>query len=347
MKRLLFFAPVIASVLLTGCMSNVYVQALQPAQISMPQHFQKIAVVERVKPTKQNQAVNIIEGVLTGEGLQADREGGVSCLSGLKTSLLKTPRYTVAEAAGVDLRGTGTGEFPPALTWEEVAKICEANGAEALVVLEAFDSNSGIKMGTRPRKVKSKEGVETTVTEHVANMRMTITSAWRVYDYKNKIIVDEFRGDDFLDFVGAGATPDQAMAALPMKREAIKRTGFHAGSSYGYRIAPQWVTLHREYYTKGSDALKKARRFVRLNDWKGAAEIWKTRVQSSNRKEAGRATYNMAVASEVLGNLEAAKEWAVKAYKEKGNKKGLAYSRQLERRIRDSKVLDEQMKSGE
>lgn len=332
----------IAAVIFNSCTNSVYVQALQPADIMMPSHFQKIVVAERIRPSKENKAVNIIEGVLTGEGLQADRDGGFACLGGLKESLLKTPRYTIVES-NAELRGTGTANFAPPLSWDLVEKICTENGAEGLVVLEAFDSNSGLTMGTRPRKVKSKEGVETTVLEHVANMRMTIQSGWRIYDFKNKQIVDEFRGQDYLDFTGAGMNPDAAVAGLPIKREALKRTGYHAGGSYGYRIAPQWIRLHREYYTKGSGALKKAKRMVRVNDWKGAAEIWRGRTTSKDRKEAGRAMFNMAVASEVFGNLESAKEWADKAYKEKNNKKALQYSYQLQRRMKDAEVLKQQM----
>lgn len=343
MKKIFYAILLACAFSLTNCTNSVYVKALQPADINMPSHFQKIAVAERTRPTKDNQAINIIEGVLTGEGILADREGSLNCLNGLTETLLKTPRYSVVKPGGLNLKGSGTANFPPPLTWEEVEKICRDNEADALVMLEAFDSNSGVSFSIRNKKVKSPEGVETVVPEHVASMRMNVITAWRIYDYKNKVIVDEFTGTDYLDFTGVGATPQIASSNLPIKREAIKRTGYHGGSAYGYRIAPQWITLHREYYTKGSARLKEAKRFVRMNEWEAAAKIWQAAYKSSSRKESGRAAYNMALASEVLGNLEAAKEWAKKSYTEKGIKKGLSYSRAIDRRIRDQKVLEKQM----
>ncbi len=347
MERILLFIIGLSCLGFSGCVNTVYVKALKPADINLPGHFQKIAVAERTRPTKENQAVNIIEGVLSGEGILADRDGGLSCLNGLTESLLKTPRYTVVQPAGLNLKGSGTANFPPPLTWEEVEKICNANNADALVMLEAFDSNSLITFGLRDKKVKSKEGVDQVVVEHVANMRMNIITAWRVYDFKNKVIVDEFKGTDYLDFTGVGGTPQIASSNLPNKREAIKRTGYHGGSAYGYRIAPQWVTLHRDYYIKGSQRLKQGKRLARVGDWEGAAKIYQQAYKSSSRKESGRAAYNMALVSEVLGNLDAAKEWAKKSYTEKGIKRGLAYSRAIERRMRDEKVLERQMESQE
>ena len=327
-----------------GCQSTLHVPVLQPAEINLPAYYEKLAVVHRHSASKENKALNIIEGVFTGEGFQADKEGGVSCLSGLKDALLATPRYLLVEPAGLDLKGTGTGTFPTPIGWEEVEKICKANDADALIVLEVFDSNSGVSHSTIPKKVKNKEGIEITIIEHYAEMRMNITAGWRIYDYQNKIIVDEFKGETYLDFNGKGSSPEEAVSRLPIKREAIKRTGFQAGNSYGFRIAPQWVTVSRVYYNKGSEGLKRAARMARVNDWNGASLIWEELSKNPRKKIAKRSTYNMAIALEVLGDLEGAHEWAGKAYKLYGGQQALNYSYILNQRIKDRNKVNEQMK---
>jgi hypothetical protein len=330
--------------IMNGCMSTLTLPVLQPAQINLPGYYEKLAIVHRHRASKENTALNILEGVLTGESPLADREAGKYCLNGVKDALLKTPRYVVVEPPGLDLRGTGTGTFPPPLSWEEVENICINNGADALIVLEIFDSNSAISYTSKPVTVKNKEGVESTITEHYANMRMTVTSGWRIYDYKYKIMVDEFRGDNWMNFSAKGTSPQHALAALIAKREAMNRTGFYAGSQYGFRIAPQWINVSREYYTKGSPNLKKAARMARTNNWQDASDIWRRMSVSPSKKTAKRSTYNMAVASEVLGDLDAALDWANKAYREFNSRPALRYSSVLRQRIRDNERVNEQMK---
>jgi hypothetical protein len=314
-----------------------------PAAITVPQHIQKVAIANRTKPEKKNKAENIIEGVLTGEGIAADRYGAEDCIVGLKEVLSRSPRFTIIQPPGLDLKGTGTGILPTPLSWEVVEKICRDNGADALVVLEAFDSDSHTGVESRQQTYKNAKGGDSVVTEHVARMRMKVTMGWRIYDPKQKLIVDEFRGTEEMLFDAGGPTPADAANNLPQKRSAINKTGHYAGGLYAFRISPQWKNVHRSYYTRGSSRFKKAKRMVHVNDWKGAAEQWQSDVGKSSEKVSGRAAYNLAVANEVLGNLETALEWANKAYKEFGNRKARAYVSILENRIRDRDRLKQQL----
>jgi hypothetical protein len=78
---------------------------------------------------------------------------------------------------------------------------------------------------------------------------------------------------------------------------------------YGARISPTWYTVHREFYKK----IKKDANFAtgsrraQVNDWNGAVEAWSRAAQSRNAKVAGRAAFNLALAYEVLGDLDNAK----------------------------------------
>ncbi|HRY99533.1 MAG TPA: hypothetical protein P5550_10810, partial [Bacteroidales bacterium] len=58
---------------------------------------------------------------------------------------------------------------------------------------------------------------------------------------------------------------------------------------------------------------------------------------------AGRACYNMAVASEVMGDLNMALTWANRALKQHNNKKAAAYISILNDRMSDQRRLDRQM----
>lgn len=342
MRKFLIYSIIIT--ILAGCSAGTTIQVLKPADITLPGEITKFTLVNRTKPNKKNQVWNVVEGILTGEGVFADREGADQCLSGLMQIMQGNVRYNITQAS-VEFKGSGTEEFAPPLTWPEVETLCRQNSSEALIVLESFDSDSRVTMSTREVKVKNAEGVEVPTIEHIATGRMEVKTGWRIYFPGDKRIVDLHRGFDYLTFEGRGVNPEMAMRQLPNKRDCIRRTGFHAGQQYGYRISPQWINVYRKFFTRGNDNMKLAGKKVKhINDWKNAMEIWKKEALNTDTKIAWHACYNMAVGCEREGNLQAALEWANKAYNigHKGDAAQLVNA--LNYRIAEQRRLDEQMK---
>ncbi len=331
---------------LTSCksgMNSVSMQVMKPAPIFIPNHIQKVAVVNRTLASKENKTLGIIESVITGEGIYADREGAEDCLLGLRESLTRTNRFSVYQPAGLNLKGTGTGVLASPMTWEDIQRICTENSVDAVIALDAFDSDSRIDLSSGPVNTKDAKGNPITITEHNAYLKMNVTTGWSVYDPKERRVIDEFRSVDDLGFNSKGANAIVATAGLPAKRDAAKKTGYRAGQLYGNRISPSWITVSRGYYSKINDNFKLAKKKVQYKDWDGAAEIWKKEALNPDKKIAGMACYNMAVAAEVNGNLDAAMEWATKSYKQFENFKGASYMSILQGRINDVQRLNDQM----
>lgn len=343
MKRQIPILIVIAALVMTSCKtSQTSMQILVPAQIDLPTDIQSVGVANRSLPGEGSKFGNIVEGLLSGESIFADKEGSEHCLAGISAKLNEAPRFNAATLHGADLKGTGTKEFAPPLDWGQVDRLCKRYSVDALVVLESFDSDTYIEKGQR--RVKRKiDDREVMVTEYTADLTITVNSGWRIYDNISKRIIDENVYTDNKHWDAAGDNPDEAMRRLPAKREAINQTGYFSGEQYAIRISPTWMNATRSYYIKGSDAMKEAKSYVKTGNWDGAIEIWKREVHNPDREVAGRATYNMAVASEVKGNLEMALNWANKALKEYNNKKASTYIRILKKRLADQRRLDSQL----
>ncbi len=379
MKKLFLFS--IITSFLASCTSTINLPVLKPADVTLPQDIQKFTLVNRTKPDKKNQLWNIVEGALTGEGVYQDREGADQCLSGLMSIMQQTPRYTITQAS-IEYKGTGTEQFALPLPWEEVDLLCKQYNSEALIVLESFDTDSKMTFDSKPVQVKAPAydcwdknknrvndpaedinhdgkwntldcpegsaqipGETVNTTEYYTHARMEVKSGWRIYFPKEKRIVDENRFSDFMTFDGKGATQEQATAQLPNKRDCVKKTGYHAGTVYGFRISPQWISVSRNFYTKGNDNMKAAGKKARaVNDWTGAMELWKKEALNSDSKIAWHASYNMAVGCEREGNLDAALEWAKKSFNINQKSAPAQYINALNFRISEKKRLDEQMK---
>ena len=321
--------------------TSFHMQVLTPGRIKIPDDIRTVAVLNRSLPAKKQRVWNILEGFVSGESILADREGSQNCITGLANQLNAADRLHAVMLNTLDYRGTGTRQFPPLLSWDEVEKICKQYNTDALICLEVFDSNIGLKKDQKMVK-KTVNDKEIMVPEFLANLVINVSAGWRIYDVHQRRIIDENTYTHEKYWNSKGETLERAMTGLPSKRDAINQAGYFSGQQYGRYISPFWRSTSRMYYVKGHDDLKKAKRYVLSDDWKGAATIWNPLTHSSNIKVAGRACYNMAVANEMEGDLDVAMEWATKAYKQYGLKKALTYMHTLQRRMAEVQKLSEQ-----
>jgi hypothetical protein len=336
----------IASIVLLGvaCKTTyVTVQVLQPAQITIPSKIKNLVFINRSLPDKKDKFRNILEGAVTGEDVFADRRGSEECVKGVTGKLQGSPRFQASLPENINLRGTGTRAFPPALDWNIVEDICKNNQADALVVLETFDSNNNRQISERQAERKENNKVIKYV-EFVATLNVQIEAGWRVYFPTEKRIIDQHVFTDGRNWSNTSDAKKRAEAGLPSQESAVADAGFYSGQQYAFRISPMWTNVSRYYFKKGNTDFTIADRKGKSSDWKGAAEIWRKYVNDSNSKIAGNACYNMALACEIEDDLQSALDWANKSYVNYNNKKGRSYANILQQRIYDQSKLDEQMK---
>ena len=345
MKRFVFVATVFILISIWGCNTyNFTTNILVPADITLPAHIDKVGIMNRSLPEKSELFHNILEGFLTGESVVADREGSLHAIQSTVYNLNNGPRFKATSLEGEDYRGTGTKKFPIPLDWSVVSALCQKYNVDAIACLETFDSDVIFVPGSR-QKTRRKDGVEEKYTEYFCDLRIRVNAGWRVYDHVKKEMIDEKVFYDEKAWTGIGVSPDDALRKLPNKRSAINDAASFAGQMFAFRISPKWMSASRYVYTKPKkeELFKKGKDLAVAQKWKEAAELWSELAKREDKKIAGRACHNMAVASEMEGNLPAAISWAEKAFTDKGLKKSRYYVNILHTRQMEQKKLNEQM----
>lgn len=338
MKR--FFLLALIAFGFLSCKTNyVYLTVQEPAPVSFPGYIKKVGIINRSLASDDNKFLNKMDQILGEKGPELDIAGGKESIRGLTDALSQNARFTqVSFLDKVDLRSPGPGVFPAPLSWDKIDKICKENKIDALFALELFNTDSKISYTTVPVTVKTPLGSIPGV-EHHASMVTQVKTGWRIYDPQAKVILDEFPISESLTFTGRGINPLAAAAALLGRKEAVKQTGYRVGQSYAYRIIPYSVRVSREYYVKGTDNFVMAKRMARVGEWNEAALLWKKETTNSDPKIKGRACYNMAIINEINGNLDAAIDWAQKAYVCDNKRLGLQYVNILKnRKVRDARL---------
>jgi len=115
------------------------------------------------------------------------------------------------------------------------------------------------------------------------------------------------------------------------------------GNAYARRIRPYKRRVTRNYFVKGTDNFVVAKRRAQAGDWDGAAKLWEQELSHPDEKIAGRAYYNMAVSSEINGNLDKALDYASKSYSDYRNNEALRYLDILRYRQRQKQELNRQL----
>jgi hypothetical protein len=334
--------------LLSGCVPTVGLQVLKPADVALPADVKTIAVIDRSRPTNVGQGIlGTLEGALTGEAIGADRDGGKEAVSRVARVLENSPRFDVVVPT-FDRKGQDSSLFDKELEWPKVRKITKSHGAQALVSLEALDSDSTVETGSYNTTETNDAGREVNKVVHTATRQTRVVTAWRLYYPKTPSVVDDLR--DYAEvrtWKEEGSSPQEARNNLPAQYGTVIKVSGDAGTAYGIRIAPTWINVSRSYFSHSDARMKAAKNHVKARDWTGAAKLWREVAQEADPKLRGKAKFNLALFNEVEGRLRVALDRAKEAAVDFPKGRTQSYVRILERRLVAEARLQEQMKAVE
>ncbi|SHE67866.1 hypothetical protein SAMN05444274_10288 [Mariniphaga anaerophila] len=180
-------------------------------------------------------------------------------------------------------------------TKDELARMRDSIGAKMLLSLDYFAT-------TENELAISNE-------EAIGVFDVFVVSYWNFFDLENLQLTYFYDRVDTItwDYV-------DGVVVHPPREEAIKEAAKIASNNFTNFITPHWVDVQRLYYISGQVELKQTNALVAEGKWLEAAEIWKRHVENPNKKIAAKCMFNMALACEMLNQLDAAVDWAVKSY---------------------------------
>lgn len=300
----------------------------EPAPVSLPPNAKTAVVVNRSRAADDSRTVDAIHRTLSLETKDLQAAGSGASLTGLTDALIRSNRFaSIKPLPNLDLRSYGAGVFPVSLSWDTVQKICKENHADVLFSLELFDAGS-------------KVGLSIATFGQGSNVKTQVKTGWRIYDPATRSILDQYVLYRDLTFQG-GNLFATGSAMLGHKEEVIK-AGNRAGEDYATRIIPYSIRVSRYYYVRGNGSFVVAKRMAQAGDWDAAAKLWSQATNSPSRKVAGRGCYNMAIISEINGDLNGALQWAKKAYEDYRTPYALNYVNILQQRESNDAVLRSQ-----
>ncbi len=307
----------------SSCTETKHIQARRAAVVTLPADLDTVIIVNKTKLKKGNgnQAVNVLEGILTGEPILGDRYGANSATENMEKLIRESDRLDLAGADIIQLESEKFLNEKP-LEGDFLDSICKEYNADGVIALENFDTDNLTPLYNAP-------GTNSSTADAKA--------LWRIYYKDERKIIDE-------SWISARGSDYSYYSIVPTQYTAISRAGAFSADIYLSRITPRFQRESRVYYKSGSSEMKAAKRSVRIGDWDQAQYLWEVEAESAvNDKDLGRAAYNLALAFELKDDFDNALEW-IDASITAGNKRAYAYKEILMQRAHEKKIIDEQLK---
>lgn len=341
MKNFLIL-PLITLLVSSCATQQLYLNITRPAPVTIAPDIKTVGIIDRSTPTDQTKSIDMLEKVLSLEGADLDSVGSLEAMKGVTEELMNNDRFDqVKLLSDIKFKTTGLGSMPSPLTWEQVDVLCSESGTQALFALEMYDTDTRVSYSAAPVKIKTPLG-EIPGLEHTASMETLVRTGWRIYSPSDRAIPDEYIVTESVIFAGRGINPVAAVGAILKRRDAVKEVSRKTGNIYAMRLLPYQIRVMRDYYVKGTNNFKIAKRRAQVGNWNEAAELWQQETFSPKRKIAGRASYNMAIISEINGDIDGAIDWARKSYTDYRIRPGLDYVHILENRRYNNELLQYQ-----
>jgi len=303
-----FLIVLLFGLLLSSCAGIKYltVETREPAQITLPSGVLSVIVVNNV--VQQPDDVGHQTKLLGQSGIQNEKASSDSVAifftEALAQFLDEEDYFQQVLFLDQPLRDDNDFFHEDFLTPETMNEIRSKTGVDAIISLDK------LFMETNKDEFYRQQGYT------YSAMTGKIQSILRVYlpTMEGKIpavhYIDSIRWEGF-DIQDKKA---YAEAMLPSREEGMKLLAVRAAEKMTYVFAPHWEMQDRWYYTLPRSLMREGEAFAGRAEWKKAIEKWETFYNNrSNKTDKAKAAANIALAYEMLDEMEKALEWATTA----------------------------------
>ena len=216
---------------------------------------------------------------------------------------------------------------------EQLQRIRNTTGAEMLLSLDFFGASDTRYFDRRLE---------------VASEQVTNWTQWSFYSLVEMKYLLAYSKLDTVSWMDFAANLNQARNVVPPRIDAIYNAAEISADNFAHNLVPHWIQVERMYYSSGHIELQQADELVENGKWIEAAELWKKQTKNENKNIVAKCMFNLGLACEMEGDLEAALAWVVESYHIFGAKNEIhaenctEYIRLLSTRQADMKILDQQ-----
>lgn len=212
------------------------------------------------------------------------------------------------------------------LSLSQVKQICNEFKTDALLSMESF----GEKVSTSYQAGYDRMtdlGVSKTYTIFV---QIAFQSTWKLYQPGEKLKTASFEVKDTIFWEKTAGTLQETYEQLPTIKNAMIAGAIENGKSIAGYFSPGWRSQIRYYFITHNKSADLAINHVNNNNWNEAGNVWLKYADSSSSGLRSQIEFNLALVSEMNGELTEAIKWVKKSLQSKYSKVAEEYLKTLQ-----------------
>ncbi|MBN1820510.1 MAG: hypothetical protein JW833_07330 [Prolixibacteraceae bacterium] len=319
-NKAIYIFYLLLSVLLSSCSSVYYlqVQTGTPGKEDLSPEIQSLTLINRtVDSNYYNYAEDTLQQLFYRKQFKLDTvlydlESVDTTLKALGDLLFESGRYDIVIPENRFLYSKKNGFITKPMEWDEVDELCKTFNTNAVLALDFFRTSVATKYDS---ETLYDDAEDRYFRAYMATMAIQYEALFRVYDpvskkISNSVIKDTLWWDD------ADLSNKTLFSRFTSVKDALIESGIAVALDYSDKISPQWKNDWRKYFDKGVQQFEVAHEYAKKSDWENALQLWLTVSEQARGKSLrSKAEYNVALAYEMLGDVNKAIEWGVKSYK--------------------------------
>lgn len=306
----------------TACKTSFRISVKEPAIVKIPSEVRSIGVLNHV--TQENSPEKVIEVLMRSQSINGNVVASERAVEGVLRGLGRSNVLIGKTLAEADLRDENGN-----INWSNIDSICNSQNIEGILELV---------------EVQTISPVGGTLLANATGQTSTRLEGYlyaNVYIAKSQQVEERLRIRRYYNIPISGTTSVvDILNDVKRKQEYYRALGYELGYGMARLIYPNWVWVGRDYYTKGSDALKRARPMIKEGNWDIAEKQLLYDIDHHKEKIRGRVLFNLALVKEGQGDIDSAIMYAEKSALECGDKLANEYLVKLRKRKRDLENLE-------
>lgn len=305
-----------------ACKTSFRISVQKPSVIRVPTGVESYGIVNHV--TRENSPEKIVEVLLNSQSINGNVVASERAEEGILRALERS-NYLGGKilATSTEIRNENG-----AILWENIDSICAQQKIDAIIELIEIKTispvgGSVLASATGQTNTRLDGYIYTNLYysgSHASFERLSVRRYYTIPLSGSTSIID-------------------ILNDVKRKQEYYRALGYELGYGTGALLYPNWVWVGRDYYTRGSKVLKRARPMIKEGNWDIAEKQLLQDIDHGKEKIRGRVLFNLALVKEGQGDLDQAIHYAEAAALECGNKLANDYLVKLRKRKREMEEL--------
>jgi hypothetical protein len=297
---------------------NISIEIPQEAQKELPDSIQSLLLVNRTVNEKYTDLkADSLQRLFYKQQFNSDTTiyditAADTLLKALGELLFESGRYDFVIPENRFLSSEKNAFFSQEMTQPEVRLLCETYNTDAVLSVDHFSTKVVTRYGKDSYFDPFRNGF---ISVAGAEMKIVYEALFRVYSPNmERPIVREFFKDTLV-WEDMAETPKELFRKFTPVKNGLTEAGIALALDFSEKISTNWRPESRPVFIKGNAELKQAGTLIDAGNWQGARAIWEELTNYKNSKSVrSKAQFNLAVASEIQGDIDSAIKWGVKSY---------------------------------